>query len=407
MSRHSYLIRWFLGFSALPALPACIAPEPPEAEPPAPLRTPSPTETWPETDLLADDDRVLPPEDWAPTARSAHRPGAARLCLLFDGADIDPDESFIVRRGQTTHVPAFDARSYGVADRRAAIEHVLDRVRRHFASTDLSVVEGDADADSCTRIAIGGRPTLVGESMAVAGIAPYDIGNRADDDIGFVFSGVLGAGRGTQDLDQLAAVVAHEAGHTFGLDHVRPPTDLMYPTVNDAMTAFTAAETLEGDWQDAPAMLRAALGDPRTGASGGATDAPLAQPDCDPPDDASGETREAARPLLPGRPATGHACENDEDWFMLGVGRRRRPGAHARLPGRGLGGAPRALSPARADTGRRRLRRGGQPPCDCGGRPGRALPPPDPQPRRLADSLRAPRRRHAGGVNDLRRPPGS
>lgn len=314
MSRHSYLIRWFLGVSALPA---CTAPEPPGAEPPTPLRAPSPTEASPDTDLLADDDRVLPPEDWAPTARSAHRPGAARLCLLFDGADIDPDESFIVRRGQTTHVPAFDARSYGVADRRAAIEHVLDRVRRHFASTDLSVVEGDADADSCTRIAIGGRPTLVGESMAVAGIAPYDIGNRADDDIGFVFSGVLGAGRGTQDLDQLAAVVAHEAGHTFGLDHVRPPTDLMYPTVNDAMTAFTAAETLEGDWQDAPAMLRAALGDPRTGASGGATDAPLAQPDCDPPDDASGETREAARPLLPGRPATGHACENDEDWFML------------------------------------------------------------------------------------------
>lgn len=315
MSRHSYLIRWFLGLGAVPALPACSPPAPLDGD--APGLPPASAFEPAQVPSEVPDDRVLPPDDWAPLARAAHRPGPARLCLLFDGADIDPDESFIVRRGRTTHVPAFDPTPYGLHDRRAAIAHVLARVRQHFAETDLQVSEGDAGAETCTRIAIGGRPTLVDESTGVAGIAPYDIGNRTDDDIGFAFAGALGTGRGVQDLDQLAAVIAHEAGHTFGLDHVRPVTDLMYPTVNDEMAAFTAAETLDGAWQDAPAMLRAVLGDPQGGAPGSSADPPLARPDCDPADDASGETRDGARPLVAGHAATGYACDRDEDWFMV------------------------------------------------------------------------------------------
>lgn len=312
MSRQSFLIRWFLG---LGALPACSPPEALDDDPPQPghERAADPVDV----PRATPDDRVLPPDDWAPLTRTAHRPGPARLCLLFDGADIDPDESFIVRRGRTTHVPAFDATPYGVDDRGAAIAHVLARVRRHFEETDLQVIEGGAGPDTCTRIAVGGRPTLVGESMGVAGIAPFDIGNRSDDDIGFAFAGALGSGRGEADLDQLAAVIAHEAGHTFGLDHVQPVTDLMHPTVNDEMTAFTAAETLDGAWQDAPAMLRAVLGAPQPDSPGSSSDPPLARPDCDPKDDVSGETRERARPLIPGRPASGYACDRDEDWFTL------------------------------------------------------------------------------------------
>jgi hypothetical protein len=315
MSRQSFLIRWFLGLGALPALPSCSTPVPLDRE----LPPPDPASAAEPGDVLAtmQDDRALPPDDWAPLARTAHRPGPARLCLLFDGVDIDPDESFIVRRGRTTHVPAFDATPYGVDDRRAAIAHVLARVRRHFAETDLQVSESGAGSDTCTRIVVGGRPTLVGESMGVAGIAPFDIGNRSDDDIGFAFAGALGAGRGEADLDQLADVIAHEAGHTFGLDHVQPVTDLMHPTVNDEMTAFTAAETLDGAWQDAPAMLRAVLGAPQAASPGSSSDPPLARPDCDPKDDVSGETRERARPLVPGRPASGYACDRDEDWFTL------------------------------------------------------------------------------------------
>lgn len=320
MSRHSYLIRWFLGLGALPALPACSPPSPRDADPQGhpPASAPEPAEAPTEVQ----DDRVLPPDDWAPLARAAQRPGPARLCLLFDGVDIDPDESFIVRPGRTTHVPAFDPRPYGLHDRRAAIAHVLARVRRHFAATELQIAEGDSGAEACTRIAVGGRPTLVGESLGVAGIAPFDIGNRTDDDIGFAFAGVLGSGRGEPDLDRLAAVVAHEAGHTFGLDHVRPVTDLMHPTVNDEMTAFTAAETLDGAWQDAPAILRAVLGEPEAGAPapGSSADPPLARPDCDPVGDASGETRDGARPLVAGHPATGYACDRDEDWFMVDLG---------------------------------------------------------------------------------------
>jgi len=57
----------------------------------------------------------------------------------------------------------------------------------------------------------------------VAGIAPLDIGNANPSDIGFAFV------QSGEDNTTLAQVIAHEAGHTYGLVHVSNNQDLMYP----------------------------------------------------------------------------------------------------------------------------------------------------------------------------------
>lgn len=301
--------------STVSLIPGCIAPAGPLDPNPADPAVRESLDAAPEPpSSQIDDDRVRPPDDWMPLARSAHRQGPATLCLEFEGATIEPDESFIIPAGRPLRVPRFDALNYGVADRGEAIAYVLGRVREHYDDTALVVTEVCPADDAVTRVIVGGTPRLVREHDGVAGIAPFDVGNVLDDDIGFAFSEVLGRGRGRADLDQLAAVISHEAGHTFGLDHVRPPRDLMFPTVNDSMIGFTAAEALDGQWQDSPALLLAALGTPGPEVTPDAAEAPF---DCDPADEVSGSRRDRAEAVVSGQLSGGQACRDDDDWFAF------------------------------------------------------------------------------------------
>lgn len=272
--------------------------------------TAAPTEAVDE----ASEDRVIPPAEWFVDHPPTLRSGPPTLCLLFDGARVDSSLSFIVPPGRPARIPAFDPAPYGDMERGAAIAYVVQRVAADYAATALRVETACTLDSSTTRIVVGGHPRLVGEARTTAGIAPFDVGNTMDDDVGFAFSEVLGSGRGRVDLDLLADVVSHEAAHTFGLDHVRPRRDLMHPTVNDTMSGFTAAETMDGTWQDGPAMLLAVLGRPSNGPADPTADGDSS---CDNDADDSGARRAQATPLQPDEPAEGHACQGDDDWFSF------------------------------------------------------------------------------------------
>jgi hypothetical protein len=262
------------------------------------------------------DDRAFPPWDWASLATATARLGRPVLCLEFNGATISDEDSFIISPGTTVHVPPFDALDLGFDDRGAVISALIGRVRGHFVFTDLDIVDVCPAGTAHTRIIVGGDPSLIGESSGVAGIAPFDVGNRMEDDIGFVFTEAIATGRGAADLDAVAATIAHEAGHTFGLDHVQPVVDLMHPTIDERMAAFTAALTLDGHWQDAPALLVAALGERSAGDTGhGVGSDPTT---CDPPEERSGRSRDAARPIdADALPHGGRTCAGDEDWYAV------------------------------------------------------------------------------------------
>jgi hypothetical protein len=305
------LLRPRLVVAACTVVAACADPPPPAESTARPLDAHEAAgHASDATTPAAPDDRVFPPWDWASLA------GPPVLCLTFDGATVSGEESFIVPEGDRVHIPPFDARAAGVDDRGSAIAAILARVRAHFAKTALAIVDVCPEGTPYTRLIVGGHPSLIGEASTVAGIAPYDVGNRMEDDVGFVFPEVITAGRGSADLSAIAATISHEAGHTFGLDHVLPVEDLMHPIVDARMSGFTAAMALDGHWQDAPALLATVLG-PSTDRI---TDEPGATetPDCDPPEDASGRARDAARLVeADGRIQSGWTCATDEDWFAV------------------------------------------------------------------------------------------
>lgn len=252
-------------------------------------------------------DQATPPPGWAPPMAAAVTEGPPTLYLEFDGATLDHDDSFIIpeRFGQV-NLPPFDAAAYGVDDREAAIDAVRARVVEHFRDTALRVVARRPTEGAYTTVMVGGFPTHIGESLGVAGIAPFDPGNRTPADIAYAFSDNIALISSGPDLGVLAAVISHEAGHTYGLDHVVAPIDLMFPQAHDRMERFTAAETLDGGWQDAPAALRRVLGGSEDG------EAPGCGQDAYEPNDERARARRWSAAALE---AT--ACAGDEDWFRV------------------------------------------------------------------------------------------
>jgi len=135
---------------------------------------------------------------------------------------------------------------------------ILTQVAQYFsnAGAKLSISADKPASGDYTTIHVGGSYSAFGcaGSVNVAGIAPFDVGNANPNDVGFVFMS-------TKDVKSLAQAIAHEAGHTFGLDHSDNKLDLMYAqamaTVNGFMKGTANISGLE---QDASAILQTALG---------------------------------------------------------------------------------------------------------------------------------------------------
>ena len=177
----------------------------------------------------------------------------AVLWVNFDGATVtrgfDPGQSFIVCQGSATIPPATEL---SASDRHAVVE----QVQQYYDATGakLQVTSSKPAGGDFTTIHVGGTYADLGCSgNGVLGIAPFDVGNANRNDIGFVFSG------STHDAHAVAIGVAHEAGHSFGLDHVTNRSDLMYPVAVPEAHEFEASTRQNGVRQDEPAILKQAL----------------------------------------------------------------------------------------------------------------------------------------------------
>lgn len=105
----------------------------------------------------------------------------------------------------------------GNASQRTA---VLDAVRRAYEDYAVRVTDERPDTGPYTMI-------MLGPYGGVGGFATLDCGDYNQSNIGFVSH----QGGDRYGSNSHAAVVAHEAGHTYGLDHISDSSKIMNPTV--------------------------------------------------------------------------------------------------------------------------------------------------------------------------------
>lgn len=231
-------------------------------------------------------EKVVPPKGYydALMAEKVNKLGLAAtstpktLYVNFDGARVQKG----FQRGQSFILCAntADIPSPGYSDMER--QEILDRVTRHFeeASVEITITASKPGSGDYTTMHVGGSYGTLGctESRSTLGIAPFDDGNQNLNDIGFAFTDY------EADLGVVADTIAHEAGHTFGLDHTINAKDLMHPSARSNDMAFAISQIVNStEMQDGPAILRRNVGtrpdfvDPNAAGdatNGGATPAP-------------------------------------------------------------------------------------------------------------------------------------
>ncbi|MFN7131105.1 MAG: NBR1-Ig-like domain-containing protein [Myxococcales bacterium] len=209
-------------------------------------------------------DARLPPEEFAVSSlQSPVSASGATLYLNFDGVTLRYGASnskaqttwLIPRAKGSVSFPAFTTANYGRMDRAHAIQQLVAAVKADFKDYNLQVVTTRPTSGDYTEVVIGGRPSLIDEAGTTAGIAPLDTRNYNANDIVLVFSDAL------YNLTELAHCISHEAGHSYGLDHLKPLEAIMYPVLQRHAQTFMAGYTYDDNrFQDEPALLKAALG---------------------------------------------------------------------------------------------------------------------------------------------------
>ncbi len=192
--------------------------------------------------------------------------GPSAIFLNFEGPTVHKDgwrqdnsltdSSFITDVDRV--VPAFDAQ-YWSGSRASVIAEVLQGVRDDFAAYDVLVTDIRPIQGSYTMIIVGGRPSDIGLTGNLLGVAPFDSSNWNPNDVGFVFSDR--AGENGYLPRYLAHVISHELAHTVGLNHVTRHGDIMRPSACHCTQSWGVGAIVGNDLltQDDDALLRVAF----------------------------------------------------------------------------------------------------------------------------------------------------
>ncbi len=91
---------------------------------------------------------------------------------------------------------------------------ILQCVRDTFKPFDITITDQDPGVQPHTEVMVAGLASDVGMVGLLGGIAPYRCGETIHNAIAFAFADLV-----ENDIEETCWVIAHEASHTFGLDH--------------------------------------------------------------------------------------------------------------------------------------------------------------------------------------------
>ena len=170
-----------------------------------------------------------------------------KVFLNFDGQTLTQGQSNAQANSTglitspTLDYPAMVWGSYG--GREKGIKDVIEELMLLYGDVAVEfVTERPAEGDY-TMVMVGGQGVGVGNTGptgSTVGIAPLDCKNSNKNDIATVFGNKI-----SPSPKNLAFVIAHELGHTFGLEHVDDTTDIMYPALNGDTCCWTDSNLSE------------------------------------------------------------------------------------------------------------------------------------------------------------------
>jgi hypothetical protein len=132
-----------------------------------------------------------------------------------------------------------------------AMNAVFDRIRTYFLPYAVTVVRTRPSTGSYTMVIVGGDHTLVGRNAGVAGVAPLDCDNANKSNLVYDFSNDQSPDYG--GVVAVALTAAHEAGHSYGLEHTDNTNDIMYSVGTSMQTLeqlFTQSFTTTGNYSE-------------------------------------------------------------------------------------------------------------------------------------------------------------
>jgi hypothetical protein len=170
--------------------------------------------------------------------------------------------------------PAFQGWDKLSGDPHKGAQEVIDVLKLIFMKFAVKFVTARPGDGDYTMAMIGGDGQGTAGGGGALGVAPLDgppkypkCGNTNKNDIVFVFGDKILQSYGAQPARALALVVAHELGHSFGLEHVTDDKGIMYPEakINPILQWVSAPVQQPGVCgntnQDAEALLRERLGE--------------------------------------------------------------------------------------------------------------------------------------------------
>lgn len=184
-------------------------------------------------------DMVVEPE-CAPKGKDSAWPlgvnGRHILFANFDGVDVQPGAT-PGNAFENVGLRAMDLVSKGVielppydADNPKRLDNILaihKKLVTWYADMNVDVVISRPLSGDYLMSVVGGRQSDIVQKDGVVGISPLDCGNRNESNLNYAFSGSL-----SENPEQVAVTIAHEAGHAYGLVHTDNSKDIMFPSVS-------------------------------------------------------------------------------------------------------------------------------------------------------------------------------